>query len=89
MQDLPPTTVNKSAEGRPVVPSQGGMMDRLEPYLTTNHCFHRYFPPEERRGYPRSDAATYWICQNYPKVCILQLKVMVYLDCQCISHPVK
>ncbi len=69
MQDLPPSSVNRSAEGRPVVASEGGLFHKLEPYLTTNHRCHRYFPPEECSGYPRKDVATYWICENYPKVC--------------------
>lgn len=68
LQELPPSTVNKSAQGRPLIPADKAVLDRLEPYLTTKQCSHRTFTDKEKSCYPRNDIATYWQCENYPKV---------------------
>lgn len=68
-QALPAATVNPAAEGRALTTSEGGVLNRLEPYLTTNQHNHRYFTQQELAGYPCNDTATYWQCENYPKVC--------------------
>ena len=35
--------------------------------MTTNNWHHKKFSERELKRYPKKDAATYWLCENYPK----------------------
>ncbi|XP_064400587.1 stabilizer of axonemal microtubules 3-like [Halichondria panicea] len=61
------STVNKALQGRSFIPQNQAVLDRLEPYMTTNHWYHRTFSGGELKKYPKKDVATYWQCENYPK----------------------
>ena len=37
LQELTPSTVNRLAQGRPFVPQNQAVLDRNEPYMTTNN----------------------------------------------------
>ena len=68
LQGLCPSTVNKQLQGRSFVPQNQAILDRLEPYMTTNNWYHRTFSIRELSKYPKKDVATYWQCEDYPKV---------------------
>lgn len=64
---LVPSTTNLPTKGRAFVPQNQAVLDRLEPYMTSNRWFHRSFSKTELGRYPRKDVATYWQCEEYPK----------------------
>jgi len=66
-KELTPSTVNRLAQGRPFVPQNQAVLDRNEPYMTTNNWYHRTFSRGELGRYPKKDVATYWQCEDYPK----------------------
>lgn len=66
-KELIPSTVNREAKGRPFVPQNQAVLDRCEPYMTTNAWYHRTFSRRELGRYPKKDVATYWQCEDYPK----------------------
>lgn len=60
-------TENPKLKGRVFYPSDLGIMDLNEPYLTTNMKYHRVFKPKELDGVAKKDAVTYWQAEDYPK----------------------
>ncbi|KAK2163037.1 hypothetical protein LSH36_87g06000 [Paralvinella palmiformis] len=62
-----PTTENPKLKGKPYYVRDKGVLDLVDPYLTTTNMYHRSFKPKELQGYPKKDIATYWECEEYPK----------------------
>ena len=62
-----PTTENKKLKGKPFYVRDKGVLDLMDPYLTTTNQYHRSFKPKDLAGYPKKDIATYWECEDYPK----------------------
>ncbi len=48
-------------------PHYQGVLERHQPYMTTNNWYHRRFTAQEAKKYPKKDIATYWQCEDYPK----------------------
>ena len=69
LQELSAATENIPLKGRQFIPRDQAVLDRLEPYMTTNNWYHRTFSKHElsRGQYPRKDVGTYWQCEEYPK----------------------
>ena len=65
-----PSTTDQRSKGRLFVPQNQAVLDRLEPYMTSNKWYHRGFSRGELKEYPKKDVATYWQCEDYPKVCV-------------------
>ncbi|XP_060556411.1 stabilizer of axonemal microtubules 3-like [Ruditapes philippinarum] len=61
------TTQNPKLQGKQFYVRDRGVLNLLDPYLTTTHKDHRAFKPDELKKYPKKDAATYWQCEDYPK----------------------
>ena len=68
-QLLPATTKNDAVAGCSIVPGEHAVREHLQPYLSTNRQQHRDFTRQELATYPYKDMATFWLCENYPKVC--------------------
>lgn len=61
------TTQNPKLQGQPFYVRDKGVLNLLDPYLSTTHKDHRSFKPNELKKYPKKDVATYWECEEYPK----------------------
>lgn len=61
------STQNQKLRGRPFFVRDKGILNELDPYLSTTQRDHRSFKPAELKGYPAKDIATYWQCEEYPK----------------------
>lgn len=61
------TTQNPKLQGKPFYVRDQGVLQHLDPYLSTTQKDHRAFQPRELKKYPKKDVATYWQCEDYPK----------------------
>lgn len=61
------TTQNPKLQAQPFYVRDKGVLNLLDPYLSTTHKDHRSFKPNELKKYPKKDVATYWECEEYPK----------------------
>ena len=66
-QQIIPTTENPKLKGKPFYVRDKGVLNELDPYLTTTAKTHRSFKPKELQGYAKKDVPTYWECEEYPK----------------------
>ena len=53
-------------QGKSFTATDQAITHRHQPYLTTNHWYHRNFSKRELQNYPKKDAATYWSTEGYP-----------------------
>ena len=86
LQGLCPSTVNRQLQGRSFIPQNQAILDRLEPYMTTNNWYHRTFSVRELNKYPKKDVATYWQCEDYPKVSLCMIMKHTLVTARTISE---
>ncbi|KAK6973335.1 hypothetical protein BgiMline_024537 [Biomphalaria glabrata] len=61
------STQNPKLQGKPFYVKDKGLLNILDPYLSTTQRDHRMFTPAELNDYPKKDIPTFWECENYPK----------------------
>ena len=54
--------------GRLLYPKDKEILRNLDPYLTTTNKDHRVWTPDELKGYPKKDIATFWDTEGFPSV---------------------
>ncbi|XP_005105255.1 uncharacterized protein LOC101859880 [Aplysia californica] len=61
------STQNPKLQGQPFYVKDKGVLNILDPYLSTTQRDHRMFTQGEMGDYPKKDVPTYWQCEEYPK----------------------
>ena len=67
LQIMNPTDTNRHLQGKQFNALDQAILHVHQPYLTTNHWYHRRFGKRELQSYPKKDIATYWSTEGYPQ----------------------
>lgn len=62
-----PATQNPKLQGKLFYVKDKGVLNLLDPYLSTTQRDHRFFTQGEQEAYPKKNVPTYWECEEYPK----------------------
>jgi len=61
------STQNPKLQGKLFYVKDTGVLNLLDPYLSTTQRDHRFFTQAEQEAYPKKNVPTYWECEEYPK----------------------